>query len=171
MKLRDYMTNWDIIAQNSKQFHEHMANIYEVFDKNVELGKPEWDGKYFTVKFNIDDRIYEFKAMESEKGKFSILFYTFGPNMFDIKGSKKYVGDVFSGIRKALHVLINSRNVDMFWFNSSEQKLIRLYDVVIKRMKNEYKDFEYEGSKTESGVKFWIFKRRGYKNETKRLYA
>jgi hypothetical protein len=30
-------------------------------------------------------------------------------------------------------------------------------------MRSEYKDFEFEGTKSKGNIKFWIFKKRGYK--------
>jgi hypothetical protein len=167
--IKDYMTNWNIVAQNSKQFHEHTYNINEIFDKDVELEKPEWDGKYFTVRFKIDDRVYEFKAMESESGKFSILFYTFGPNIFDIKGSKEYIGDVFAAIKKALHMLLKHKKVDMFWFNSNETKLIRLYDNLLNRMCKEFKNYEFDSSYVYEGYKFWRFYKKRVRRQIRHL--
>ena len=164
MKLQQYIDNnkefEEILILNHKEFHEHFASISEMFDKDVKLEKSIWDGKYFTVKFEINDDIYTFKAMENDKNEYSILFYSFGKNLFDVKGDKTYTGEVFSAIKKSLHLLINSRDVDMFWFNTNEPKLIKLYDKLLKKMEKEFKDFEYDRSLMKGKHKFWRFKRK-----------
>ena len=151
------MTRLENYIENTKEFHEHFTNINEIFDKDIKLEKPIWDGTYFTVNFNIDNELYTFKAKENDKGEFSILFWT--QNMFDVKGSERYSGDIFSAIRKSLHLLIKMKKVNIFYFNSSEPKLIKLYDTVIKRMMKEFKDFEFEQSMIQGKTKFWIYKR------------
>ncbi len=156
------MLNENVLAISHRKFHEHMVNINEVFDKDIELYKPEWKNNIYSIKFDVEDTTYTFSAMEHERSEFAILFYASGVDPFDLKGNTKYAGDVFAGIKKSLHALISDRDVNMFWFNTSEQKLKKLYDVIINRMRSEYKDFEFKGSEIKGNTKFWIFKKRGY---------
>jgi len=165
MRLQQYLDEgseefYDILASNHKKFHEHMTSMDEMFDKDVKLDKPIWDGKYFTVKFTVENTIYTFKAMENDENEYSILFYSFGKDSFDIKGDKRYVGDVFSGVVKSLQALIKTRNVEMFWFNTNESKLIKLYDKVLKKLERKFKGYEFNKSLMVNGYKFWRFERR-----------
>jgi hypothetical protein len=148
----------DILVLNHRKFHEHLIDIHEVFDKDIKLEKPIWDGVYFSINFNIDGELYTFKAKENAKGEFSILFWASG--LLDVKGSDRYSGDIFSAVKKSLHLLMKKRNVNMFYFNSDEIKLIKLYDRILKRMMKEFKDFEFDGNLMKGKVKFWIYKRK-----------
>ena len=103
---------------------------------------------------------YTFSSMEHKKGEFAVLFYSQGIDSFDIKNDKKYIGEVFAGVKKSIHSLIKEKNVKMFWFNAKEPKLIQLYDIIIPRMKKEFDIFDYNGSVVKNGVKFWIFERK-----------
>ena len=148
--------------ENCQEFHEHLYSIYEVFDKDIKLEEPKWDGTFFSISFNIDGEMYQFKAKEVNKTEYSILFFKSGAGLFDLKGTKRYSGDIFAAVKKSLHTLIEKRKVNMFWFNSTEPKLIRLYDIVSKKMQKEFNGFEFHSSIVKGDFKFWIFKRKEY---------
>jgi len=160
MRLRNYL--YTTSMENCKKFHEHLYSINEIFDKDVKLEVPKWDGTFYSISFNIDNEMYHFKAKMVNKGEYSILFYKSGAGLFDLKGSERYSGDIFAAIKKSLQSLIKDREVNMFWFNSDEPKLKRLYDVIYKRMENEFIGFEFYKSLIKGNFKFWIYKRIGY---------
>jgi len=161
MRLSEYLNsngyNNSILIENCQRFHEHLS---EAFDKDdVEVFTPKWDGTYLTIQFKVYDNTYTFKAMENSGGEYSILFYSYGLNLFDLKHSMKYIGGVFSGVRKCIHILLKMRKVHMFWFSSNEPKLISLYDRLINNMENEFVGYKFDGSVVKNGFKFWIYRK------------
>jgi len=147
------------LLKNSQRFHEHFISLDEIFDKDILLYSPTWDGIYFTVKFNVNGQIYTFKAKENSPGEFSVMFFVLGVDILKLQGNKKYVGDVFSGVLKSLQLLIDEKKVTSFYFNTNELKLISLYDKMSKYVERKFKDYKFIKSVKKKGMKFWIFKR------------
>jgi len=145
------------ILENSIEFHKHFL-LNEFFDKDIDLEKPEWDGKYFTTRFKIDDVLYTFKAMEDKPGLFGIQFFTLGSIGMQLKRDKKYAGSVFSGVRKGLELLIKHRNVNGFYFNTDEPKLIDMYDKLVKLIEKKSK-FKLIKTDYYENRKMWVFEK------------
>ena len=163
MKLKDYINgeNFELnLLENDIEFHKHFLTIDEMFDKNIKLETPTWDGKYFTVNFKVNsDKIYIFKAKENEPGIFGIQFFTTGLDGTETQKNKNYTGSVFSGVIKSLELLIKRKEVSSFFFNTKELKLISLYDKLIRRIEKHLKNYKFTQSIRKEGRKLWMFER------------
>ncbi len=164
MRLKQYLEGKDDafeieLLENSIEFHKHFLNINELFDKNIELEKPKWDGKYFSVNFEIGDVIYFFKAKEDDLDVFGIQFFTAGSKGLELQKSKKYSGAVFSGVKKSLEMLMKQKDVKAFYFNTEETKLIKLYDKLIKWIENNFGEYKLTKSEFKKNRKIWIFEK------------
>lgn len=151
MKFKDYY-NFKLFNQFCDFLNEDDRYICEIFNTKLnikEVSNPILD---FETEFIIDDNTYRFMSKKLDNNVWSIGFLKNYDLDFKRLNSKRYVGDVFTGVFESLKMLLyKERDIKKIIFktNTDNKHLIKFYtsNIFKKYLTSHFKfELEYEGN-------------------------
>lgn len=158
MKFHDYL-KFEVFKQFCGFMDEDENLIIEIFNTKLKIVEVKNSVFDFETEFYIDDHKYNFIGYKLRDDLWSVGYTKNSDFDFQKLDSKRFVGDVFTGVFESLRVLIKKHDeIELIAFKTehSNKHLIKFYtSSVFKKYLTGH--FKFELYKEDHGE--WIYRR------------
>lgn len=161
MRFSDYIkTPKDRFDYLLMEYSDVFDCILEVLNTHVDITRTHFSNYIFSTEFFVDENKYEVLIFSKDKKSFVISFVR--NEDYDLKkvSSKKYQGEVFSGVFGSIDMFLKEFKPETVILNtvSTKDYLIKFYDSRVFKSLFFKRNLNFEDKISGSEIVSWIYK-------------
>lgn len=134
--------------------------ILEVFNTKIDITRTHFANYVFSTEFFVDENKYEVLVFSKDKKNFVISFVRNEDFELNKVSSKKYQGEVFSGVFGSIDMFLKEFKPETVTLNtvSTKDYLIKFYDSRVFKSLFYKRNLNFEDKISNSNIVSWIYK-------------